>query len=232
MRLAAAPRRQHAAAVSPAAACKHKPARLCVAHAAAASISRSAVGIDLGTTNSVVAVLREGETYPTVIRTSSSNGSSSSFTIPSVVAYQPGTSTPLVGAAAKQQAAANPSNSFYSVKRLMGRSWQKAQSLGLLYGVQEAADGGVELLCPAQGTTLSPQQVSRLDRIACQPLLPLSPHSFLLVLAPAPAAHHSRVCLQQHTPQPQVSASQPQVLLHVASNVHPLPGTRPSNTVT
>lgn len=157
MRLAA---RRHAAAVSapPSAAGRHKT-RLCVT-AAAAAASRAAVGIDLGTTNSVVAVLREGETHPTVIHTSSSSSSGgSSFTIPSVVAYQPATHTTLVGAAAKQQAAANPSNSFYSVKRLVGRSWQEAQDLGLLYGLQEAADGGVELVCPAQGKALSPQQV-------------------------------------------------------------------------
>lgn len=162
MLLAAA--RRHAAAVSApsrAAAYNRHKTRPCVTAAAAATGSRAAVGIDLGTTNSAVAVLREGETRPTVIRTSSSSSSSgSSFTIPSVVAYQSSaTDTPLVGAAAKQQAAANPSNSFYSVKRLMGRSWQEAQDLGLLYGLQEAADGGVELVCPAQGKALSPQQV-------------------------------------------------------------------------
>lgn len=116
---------------------------------------KAAVGIDLGTTNSVVAVLREGEARPTVIHDSSSG----SFTVPSVVCYDTATDKPLVGAAARQQAATNPSNTFYSVKRLMGRTWEEAQGLGLIYGLQKTQCGGVELVCPAKSSTLAPQQV-------------------------------------------------------------------------
>ena len=130
----------------------HKRLVLC----AAASSSKAAVGIDLGTTNSVVAVLREGEAYPKVIHDSSSG----TFTVPSVVSYDAAAGMPLVGAQARQQAAANPSNTFYSVKRLMGRSWaQIPDAMALAYKVQQAQGGGLELVCPAQGTTLTPQQV-------------------------------------------------------------------------
>lgn len=121
-----------------------------------AAVSKAAVGIDLGTTNSVVAVLREGEAHPTVIHDSSSG----SFTVPSVVSYDGSSTQPLVGAAAKQQAASNPSNTFYSVKRLMGRSWEEVQDLGLIYGLKSTLQGGVHLVCPATDDTLSPQQVS------------------------------------------------------------------------
>jgi len=113
------------------------------------------VGIDLGTTNSVVAVLKAGEARPTVLIDSNSG----SFTVPSVVSYDPATGTALVGAAAKQQAAAHPHNTFYSVKRLMGRSWSEVQELGLMYQVAESHDGGVELVCPATATHLLPEQV-------------------------------------------------------------------------
>lgn len=120
-----------------------------------AASCKAAVGIDLGTTNSVVAVLRDGEARPTVIHDSSSG----SFTVPSVVCYDTATDKPLVGAAARQQAATNPSNTFYSVKRLMGRTWEEAQGVGLIYGLQKTQSGGVELVCPAKGSTLTPQQV-------------------------------------------------------------------------
>lgn len=116
---------------------------------------QAAVGIDLGTTNSVVAVLKAGETCPTVLIDSTTG----SFTVPSVVSYDPATGTALVGAAAKQQAAAHPHNTFYSVKRLMGRSWSEIQELGLLYQVAESQDGRVELVCPATATHLLPEQV-------------------------------------------------------------------------
>lgn len=121
-----------------------------------AAASRAAIGIDLGTTNSVVAVLREGETYPTVIQDSSSG----TFTIPSVVTYEAAADKPLVGAAARQQAASNSANTFYSVKRLMGRSWDEVQGLGPIYALHKTPDCGVELVCPAKDTTLTPQQVN------------------------------------------------------------------------
>ncbi len=73
------------------------------------------IGIDLGTTNSVVAVMEGGE--PTVI--SSAEGGR---TVPSVVAFTK-TGERLVGLLAKRQAVTNPANTVYSIKRFMGRRW-------------------------------------------------------------------------------------------------------------
>lgn len=120
-----------------------------------AAATRAAVGIDLGTTNSVVAVLREGDKFPKVLH----DVSSGTFTVPSVVAYTSSADSPLVGAAAKQQAVTNSRNTFYSVKRLMGRSWEDAQEMELAYQLQQAAGGAVGLVCPALQTNLCPQQV-------------------------------------------------------------------------
>ena len=75
-----------------------------------------AVGIDLGTTNSVVAVLEGGE--PTVIANSEGNR-----TTPSIVAFK-GTEV-LVGELAKRQAITNPENTIRSIKREMGKNWTK-----------------------------------------------------------------------------------------------------------
>ncbi len=73
------------------------------------------IGIDLGTTNSVVAVMEGGE--PTVIP----NSEGGRIT-PSVVAVSK-TGERLVGTVAKRQAVTNPENTVYSVKRLMGRKF-------------------------------------------------------------------------------------------------------------
>ena len=75
-----------------------------------------AVGIDLGTTNSVVAVLEGGE--PTVIANSEGNR-----TTPSIVAFKG--SEILVGELAKRQAITNPENTIRSIKREMGKKWAK-----------------------------------------------------------------------------------------------------------
>jgi L1 cell adhesion molecule like protein len=111
------------------------------------------VGIDLGTTNSAVAILRKGDTHPTVIR-----DHTGSFTIPSVVTYSSdGSST--VGHLAKQQAASNPLNTFYSVKRLIGRRLADVQDLELVYNIAADEQGGVQLVCPARDTLVTPQEV-------------------------------------------------------------------------
>ena len=73
------------------------------------------IGIDLGTTNSVVAVMEGGE--PTVIPSAEGGR-----TIPSVVAFTK-TGERLVGQVAKRQAITNPDNTVYSIKRFMGRRW-------------------------------------------------------------------------------------------------------------
>src|SRR5882672_9122276 len=71
------------------------------------------IGIDLGTTNSCMAVLEGGE--PTVIE-----NMEGARTTPSVVAFTQGGER-LVGAPAKRQAVTNPTNTIYSIKRFMGR---------------------------------------------------------------------------------------------------------------
>jgi molecular chaperone DnaK len=73
------------------------------------------IGIDLGTTNSCVAVM-DGKT-PKVIENAEGNR-----TTPSVIAIQDGGET-LVGQPAKRQAVTNPSNTFFAIKRLIGRSF-------------------------------------------------------------------------------------------------------------
>lgn len=78
------------------------------------------IGIDLGTTNSVVAVMEGGE--PTVI-TNPEGGR----TTPSVVAFTK-TGERLVGQVAKRQAITNPDNTVYSIKRFMGRRFNEVQS--------------------------------------------------------------------------------------------------------
>src|SRR5216117_3215748 len=78
------------------------------------------IGIDLGTTNSVVAVMEGGE--PTVI--ASAEGGR---TVPSVVAFTK-TGERLVGQLAKRQAVTNPHNTIYSIKRFMGRRWDDPET--------------------------------------------------------------------------------------------------------
>src|ERR687883_959445 len=87
-----------------------------------------AVGIDLGTTNSVVAVLEGGE--PTVIA-----NAEGSRTTPSVVAFAK-SGEPLVGEVAKRQAVTNVERTVRSVKRHMGTDW-KVEIDGKTYTAQE-----------------------------------------------------------------------------------------------
>jgi molecular chaperone DnaK len=84
------------------------------------------IGIDLGTTNSVVAIMEGGE--PTVI--ASSEGGR---LIPSMVAINPKTKERIVGQVARRQAVVNPENTIFSIKRFMGRKYSDS-------GVQRAVD--------------------------------------------------------------------------------------------
>src|SRR5262245_17490658 len=77
------------------------------------------IGIDLGTTNSCVAIMENGQ--PKVIE-----NSEGSRTTPSIVAYTDDAEV-LVGAPAKRQAVTNPKNTLYAVKRLIGRRYQDAE---------------------------------------------------------------------------------------------------------
>ena len=78
-------------------------------------MSRHVVGIDLGTTNSAMAVLEGGE--PTIIPNAEGGR-----TTPSVVAFTK-TGEQLVGTVAKRQAVTNPENTIFSIKRFMGRKF-------------------------------------------------------------------------------------------------------------
>ena len=100
------------------------------------------IGIDLGTTNSVVAVMEGGE--PTVI--SSSEGGR---LIPSVVAMNPKTGERMVGQVARRQAIVNPDNTVFSIKRFMGRKHSDEVVMRALdvvpYKVTAASNGDVRV---------------------------------------------------------------------------------------
>ena len=78
------------------------------------------IGIDLGTTNSAIAVMEGGE--PTVIPSAEGGR-----TVPSVVAFSK-QGERLVGQIAKRQAITNPANTIYSIKRFIGRRWDDRRS--------------------------------------------------------------------------------------------------------
>jgi molecular chaperone DnaK len=114
------------------------------------------IGIDLGTTNSVVAVMEGGE--PTVIPSAEGGR-----TVPSVVAFTK-TGERLVGQLAKRQAVTNPGNTVYSIKRFMGRRFddsEVAHSLGLVpYKVErDAHSDGIKVVL-ADGKTYTPPEIS------------------------------------------------------------------------
>ena len=111
------------------------------------------IGIDLGTTNSVVAVMEGGE--PTVI-TNSEGGR----TTPSVVGFQKDGSR-LVGQVAKRQAVTNPENTVYSIKRFMGRRFDEVtqEIKQVPYKVQSASNSG-DVRIFAGGKDWSPPEIS------------------------------------------------------------------------
>jgi molecular chaperone DnaK len=113
------------------------------------------LGIDLGTTNSVVAVMEAGE--PSVLE----NAEGGRLT-PSVVAVNPRTSERLVGQVAKRQAITNPENTIFSVKRFMGRKFTDAEVKKAMehipYTVKAAANGDVRVVMG--GKEYSPPEVS------------------------------------------------------------------------
>ncbi|PJF30485.1 MAG: molecular chaperone DnaK [Candidatus Thermofonsia Clade 1 bacterium] len=113
------------------------------------------IGIDLGTTNSVMAVMEGGQ--PTVIPTSEG-----SRLLPSVVAVNPKTGERLVGHAARRQAVINPENTIFSIKRFMGRKFndpevQRAMKI-VPYKVTEAPNGDVRVIMG--GKEYSPPEIS------------------------------------------------------------------------
>ena len=111
------------------------------------------VGIDLGTTNSCVSVMEGGK--PTVI------ANAEGFrTTPSVVAYTKNQDQ-LVGQIAKRQAVMNPDNTFYSVKRFIGRRVDEVneESKEVSYGIEKAGSN-VKVKCPVLEKQFAPEEVS------------------------------------------------------------------------
>ncbi len=113
------------------------------------------IGIDLGTTNSCVAIMEGGKAR--VIENSEGDR-----TTPSIVAYTKDGEV-LVGASAKRQAVTNPKNTFYAVKRLIGRKFTDAEvkkDLDLVpYGIL-AHDNGDAWVATADGKKMAPQEIS------------------------------------------------------------------------
>ena len=112
------------------------------------------IGIDLGTTNSCVAIM-EGNTTRVI------ENSEGDRTTPSIVAFKD--NEVLVGATAKRQAVTNPKNTFYAVKRLIGRKFTDAEvqkDIGLVPYKIIAHDNGDAWLETADGKKLSSQEIS------------------------------------------------------------------------
>jgi molecular chaperone DnaK len=113
------------------------------------------VGIDLGTTNSVCAIMEGGE--PTIIPSSEGGR-----LFPSVVAVNPKTGERMVGQVARRQAITNPDNTIFSIKRLMGRKYSdpevvKARKV-LPYKIIEQANG--DAWVEMGGKAYSPPEIS------------------------------------------------------------------------
>jgi molecular chaperone DnaK len=114
------------------------------------------VGIDLGTTNSVVAVMEGGE--PTVITTSEGGRLT-----PSMVAFNKNGER-LVGQTAKRQATINPENTIFSVKRFIGRRFEDSEvqeeKARLPYNIVKGPQNDVRIEIPQTGRSYTPQEVS------------------------------------------------------------------------
>jgi len=112
------------------------------------------VGIDLGTTNSVVAVMEGGQ--PTVIP-----NAEGMRTTPSVVAFSKDGER-LVGQMARRQAVLNPDNTFYSVKRFIGRRYKELnpQSKQVAYKILEDERGNIKISVPRLNKEFAPEEIS------------------------------------------------------------------------
>jgi len=110
------------------------------------------IGIDLGTTNSVVAIL-EGES-PKVI-----TNSEGSTRTPSVVSFLPGGEF-IVGDVARRQGAVNPARTIYSMKRLMGRTPEDIEALGIYSPNKLASTADAQLVVQVDDASYTPAQIS------------------------------------------------------------------------
>ncbi len=112
------------------------------------------IGIDLGTTNSVVAVMEGGD--PTVITTAEG-----SRLAPSVVAFNKNNER-LVGQTAKRQAVVNPENTVFSIKRFIGKRYDEVEHERQMvtYHVVKGPTGDARVQIPQTGSEYSPQEIS------------------------------------------------------------------------
>jgi molecular chaperone DnaK len=112
------------------------------------------IGIDLGTTNSVVAVMEGGD--PTVITTAEG-----SRLLPSVVGFNKNGER-LVGQTAKRQSVINPENTVYSIKRFMGRRFADVATERAMvpYQVIQGPSGDARVKIPVTGRDHTPQEIS------------------------------------------------------------------------
>ena len=112
------------------------------------------IGIDLGTTNSVVAVMEGGS--PTVIPTAEGGR-----LCPSVVAFNKNGER-LVGQTAKRQAVVNPENTIYSIKRFIGRHFDETEVERKMvpFNVVQGPSDGVRVKIPLTNREYSPQEIS------------------------------------------------------------------------
>ena len=110
------------------------------------------IGIDLGTTNSVVAIMEGGES---VVIANAEGGR----TTPSIVAFSK-TGEQLIGQAAKRQAVTNPQNTLFSVKRFMGRQYNEIseEEKTVPYTVKQGSKGGVDIV--ANDKSYAPPEIS------------------------------------------------------------------------
>jgi molecular chaperone DnaK len=116
--------------------------------------SKKIVGIDLGTTNSVISVL-EGANANVIANAEGGR------TTPSVVAYTTNGEI-LVGQLAKRQGVVNPENTFYSVKRFIGCKYEEIQgeTNRISYKVKKDANGNVKIYAPNLNKDFSPEEIS------------------------------------------------------------------------
>src|SRR6266704_2370583 len=118
------------------------------------------IGIDLGTTNSCMAVLEGGE--PTVIENSEGGR-----TTPSVVAFAQ-SGERLVGTVAKRQAVTNPQNTIFSIKRFMGRKEAEVREEESIVPYDVISGSGGDARVKAGGKEYSPPEISAAARSTCR----------------------------------------------------------------
>jgi molecular chaperone DnaK len=114
--------------------------------------SEKVIGIDLGTTNSCVAIMQGGE--PVVIA-----NSDGARTTPSVVGFSKNGER-LVGQAAKRQAITNPENTIFSIKRFMGRRHEEVLAEEKLVPYKVVKGSGGDLRVKVSGKEYTPPEIS------------------------------------------------------------------------